>query len=233
MNRIFLICLISLLPLTSAAQMHEIGLFLGGSNLVGDIGSRKFINTKAPAYGLIYKYNITTRYSFRGSFSYSKLENKNFHTNDLNRFLTLLGATNKIIEFSTGVEFNFFEFNLHDQDLDFSPYVYLGLNYFQYDLSYTDKNQPLNPVKYDDDLEFSIPLTIGVKAKLSSEFVLGFEIGARYTFTDNLDGSNPVNQFETNPNLKHGALYNNDWYVFTGLTLSFTFGRLPCYCKEK
>ena len=131
------------------------------------------------------------------------------------------------------MEFNFFDFNLHDQDLDFSPYVYLGLNYFQYDLFYTDKNQPLNPVKYDDDLEFSIPLTIGVKAKLSPEFVLGFEIGARYTFTDNLDGSNPVNQFETNPNLKHGALYNNDWYVFTGLTLSFTFGRLPCYCKEK
>ena len=105
MNRILLICLISLLPLTSVAQMHEIGVFLGGSNLVGDIGSRKFINTKAPAYGLIYKYNITTRYSFRGSFSYSKLENKNFHTNDLNRFLTFLGATNKIIEFSLYVLF--------------------------------------------------------------------------------------------------------------------------------
>ena len=72
-----------------------------------------------------------------------------------------------------------------------------------------------------------------MKAKLSPQFVLGFEIGARYALTDNLDGSNPVDEFEANPNFKHGALYNNDWYVFTGLTLSFTFGRLPCYCKEK
>jgi hypothetical protein len=233
MKRIFLLSLFLILPLISTAQMHEVGFFLGGSNSIGDIGSRKFINTKSPAFGLVYKYNITTRYSFRGSFSYSKIENRNFFTNDLNRFLTFLSATNQILEFSGGIEFNFFDFNLHDQDLDFSPYVYLGLNYFQYDLFYTDQNSPLSPVKYSDDLEFAIPLVIGAKAKLSEQFVLSFEVGARYTFTDNLDGSNPVNEFENNPNLKHGALYNNDWYMFTGLTLSFTFGRLPCYCKEK
>ena len=33
--------------------------------------------------------------------------------------------------------------------------------------------------------------------------------------------------------VKHGELYNNDWYVFTGLALSYTFGRQPCYCKER
>mgnify|MGYP002039136771 CR=1 FL=1 len=211
--------------------MHEIGVFLGGSNLIGDIGSRKVINTKSPAFGVVYKYNITTRYSFRGSFSYSKVENKNFFTSDLNRFLTFLSTSNQITEFSTGVEFNFFDFNLHDHDFDFSPYLYLGINYFQYDLYYTNKNQPLIPVKYGSDLELSIPLTLGAKVKLSKQFVLSFEMGARYTFTDNLDGSNPVGEFEKNPNLKHGSLYNNDWYVFTGITLSFTFGRLPCYCK--
>ena len=25
---------------------------------------------------------------------------------------------------------------------------------------------------------------------------------------------------------------NNDWYIFSGITISFTFGDLPCYCKE-
>ena len=97
--------------------MHEVGLFLGGSNLIGDIGSRKFINTKAPAFGIIYKYNITTRYSFRGSFSYSNIVNKNFYTNDLNRFRTFLSVSNQITEFSAGVEFNFFDFNQHDQEI--------------------------------------------------------------------------------------------------------------------
>jgi hypothetical protein len=78
MKRIFLLSLFLILPLISTAQMHEVGFFLGGSNSIGDIGSRKFINTKSPAFGLVYKYNITTRYSFRGSFSYSKIENRNF-----------------------------------------------------------------------------------------------------------------------------------------------------------
>ena len=171
------------LPLISHAQMHEVGLFLGGSNLIGDVGSRKFINTKAPAFGIIYKYNITTRYSFRGSFSYSKIVNKNFYTNDLNRFRTFLSVTNQITEFSAGVEFNFFDFNLHDQERYLTPYVYLGLNYFRYNLFYIDRNQPLTITEYDKDLEFSIPLTLGMKAKLSPQFVLGFEIGARYALT--------------------------------------------------
>ena len=164
---------------------------------------------------------------------YSNLVNKNFYASDLNRFLTFLSAENQIKEFSAGIEFNFFDFNLHDQDRYISPYVYLGLNYFEYNLYYIDQNQPLILNEYDKDQEFSIPLTLGAKVKMDQKFVLGFEIGARYTFTDNLDGSNPVGQFQTNTNYKHGALYNNDWYVFTGLTLSFTFGRLPCYCKEK
>ncbi|MDA9239205.1 DUF6089 family protein, partial [Flavobacteriaceae bacterium] len=31
--------------------------------------------------------------------------------------------------------------------------------------------------------------------------------------------------------LKFGNQNNNDWYVFTGITFSFTFGREPCYCN--
>ena len=42
--------------------------------------------------------------------------------------------------------------------------------------------------------------------------ILALEVGARYTFTDNLDGSNPKND-----NLiKFGNINNNDWYVFQG-----------------
>ena len=57
-------------------------------------------------------------------------------------------------------------------------------------------------------------------------------MGARYTLTDNLDGSNPENEFDDLPTYKFGNISNNDWYIFTGLTISFTFGDLPCYCKD-
>ena len=52
--------------------------------------------------------------------------------------------------------------------------------------------------------------------------VLSFETGFRYSLTDNIDGSNPIGQFENDLQVKHGELYNNDWYVFTGLALSYT-----------
>ena len=88
---------------------------------------------------------------------------------------------------------------------------------------------PNDPItKYDGALDLSIPVIVGIKASLSPLFVLSLETGIRYAFTDNIDGSLPEN-----PALQRGAAYNNDWYVFTGFTFSYTFGQIPCYCKEK
>jgi hypothetical protein len=49
--------------------------------------------------------------------------------------------------------------------------------------------------------------------------------------TDNLDGSNPKNK-NLAP-LRFGDINSKDWYVFSGFTLTFTFGNKPCYCVNK
>lgn len=214
------------------AQIHELGIFAGGSNTISDIGDTRFVNANSAATGIVYKWNLTTRYALRASFTTSKLKSYDYYSGDISRFRRFLTVDNPIYEFSTGFEINFFDFNLHDDDIEFTPYFFTGINYFQHDLQ-TINDLTQEVVKYDGDQTFAIPAIVGVKGNISSVFVVGFEVGIRYTFTDNLDGSNPVGQFQTNSYLKHGALYNNDWYVFTGFTLSFTFGRLPCYCKEK
>lgn len=73
-------------------------------------------------------------------------------------------------------------------------------------------------------------MIIGLKTRLVQNLIIGVEVGARYTFTDNLDGSNPINDnFET---LRFGNLNSNDWYVFSGFTLTYTFGKNPCFCTE-
>ena len=41
------------------SQIHEMGMFLGGSNTISDIGSTHFIYSNSPAFGLIYKWNLT------------------------------------------------------------------------------------------------------------------------------------------------------------------------------
>ena len=66
-------------------------------------------------------------------------------------------------------------------------------------------------------------MIVGIKSKITPSFVLALETGARYTLTDNIDGS--FNQ-------DFGNINNNDWYVFSGVTLTYTFGDKACYCAE-
>ena len=57
----------------------------------------------------------------------------------------------------------------------------------------------------------------------------GVELGARYTFTDNLDGSKP-SEVDGDYRLRDfGNPNTTDWYVFTGIYLTFNFGDRPCY----
>lgn len=86
-------------------------------------------------------------------------------------------------------------------------------------------------VDYDNASTAAIPMVVGYKTTLGTKMMLGFEIGARYTFTDDLDGSNPVKGLADEESLKFGNTNSDDWYVFTGITLTFTFGRKPCYCN--
>jgi len=84
--------------------------------------------------------------------------------------------------------------------------------------------------EYGETTDIAVPIIFGVKMSLTPKLILAAEVGARYTFTDNLDGSSPVRSKDFD-NLKFGNLNNNDWYVFSGITLTYAFGRKPCYCN--
>jgi hypothetical protein len=107
----------------------------------------------------------------------------------------------------------------------------LNINYFNYNLFYHDPIT-LSRFNYYKDESISVPVIFGFKTNPSPLFVIGFEIEARYALTDNIDGSKPVDPYNNNNNLIFENINNNDWYVFSGITISFTFGDLPCYCKE-
>jgi len=216
------------------SQFHEVGLFLGGSNYIGDIGTDQYIDPNSPAVGLIYKWNVTDRYSLRAGFTTTKLLETEYNNNDLNRFFRSYKLDNSLQEATLGIEINFKEFNLHDADFNFTPYLFYGLTYFRYDQFFVTQNGAFQPPIYNNygkDEKMAIPFTLGLKLNPNPYFILGFELGARYTFTDNLDGSNPENQYADEMNYKFGNIANNDWYIFMGFTISFTFGDLPCYCK--
>jgi hypothetical protein len=217
------------------AQFHEIGVFLGGSNYIGDVGTDRFVDPNQLAYGILYKWNMTDRYSLRAGFTATTLSENEYGNSDINRFRRSFKIDNPIQEALAGIEINFTEFNLHDPTTIVTPYLFYGLSYFRFNQYYLTPNGPIDPptyTNYGKDEKIGIPLILGIKINPNPFLVLGLEIGARYTLTDNLDGSNPQNEYADNPAYKFGNIGNNDWYLFTGLTISFTFGDLPCYCKE-
>jgi hypothetical protein len=57
MSKIFMSFLCFFTLPTIHAQIHEIGVFLGGSNYVGDVGSTTYIAPNEPAFGILYKWN--------------------------------------------------------------------------------------------------------------------------------------------------------------------------------
>lgn len=210
----------------ATSQIHEAGILAGGSNYIGDIGATNYVSPNNIALGVIYKWNISSRYSYRASFMYARIQGMDSKSDIPSRQNRNYTFKNNIREVSLGMEFNFLDFDLHRFGLTITPYVHSGLSYFNYDASYFDTDEAL---KYDTNYSFAIPITLGIKGRVFDQIVVGLEINTRYTFTDNLDGSNSSDG-EFN-GFGFGNLNSNDWYVFSGITVTYTFGRNPCYCK--
>lgn len=223
--KLYIICI--LLSQFSSAQINEIGVFLGGANYIGDVGSTRYINPNEPAFGILYKWNRSKRHSFRFSATLANIKGNDTDSEAPNRTLRKFQFKNSIKEFSAGLEFNFLNFDLHESGPKFTPYIYSGLSTFIYDEIYISNNISELDYQY---YSFSIPMVVGLKAKLSNQLIIGAEIGARTTFTDNLDGSNPKN--ENFKDIRFGNLNSKDWYVFSGFTLTYTFGKNPCFCAN-
>lgn len=206
------------------AQTYEIGGFLGGSNFIGDVGSTTYINPNSPAYGAIFKWNRSARHSFRFTALFSNLQGDDAKSNEAARQERNFSFENSIKEFSLGIEYTFWEFDMFKKPYAHAPYLYSGVTTFQRDkIVFQDGILENNGGSWD----FAVPIVLGYKFALNSKIVFAFEAGARYTFTDGIDGSDPA---DSNQGFDFGNVNNDDWYMFTGVTVTFAFGRKPCYC---
>lgn len=277
MKNILLLTL-GLLCSLSFSQRHEIGVFVGGANVIGDIGRNNFINP-APvsfqtnettgripfAFGGIYRFNFNPYMGFRFNAIFSKVIGSDYVAPERYKKRRDYTYKNSIWEASVLFEYNFLNIN------DFygsphSPYIFFGIGAFMYDeLHYNvdhtftrDENGViLDPPSIHTEIQtaaskktkFALPFGAGYKYKRKN-FVISAEVGFRYTKTDNLDfsfanekdftfnmepGLDPEQIEILNSNIiksrQVGNTSNYDWYVFTGLTLTYTFGRPPCYCN--
>jgi hypothetical protein len=214
------------------SQNFEIGPYVGGANYIGDVGNTTYINPKSLVFGGLLKWNRSDRHSFRFSLLYANIEADDANSDDTRRQQRGYSFSNNIAEASLGLEFTFWEWDLHDGTYQSTPYLYTGINYYfahHYMLKNNAYTRPNELEEAGNNWEFSIPMVMGYKQTLNGFMAAGIEIGARYTFTDNLDGSQP-SEVNGDYRLKDfGNRNTTDWYMFTGIYLTFNFGHRSCY----
>lgn len=226
--RYFLIILIALFGVSStSAQTYEIGGVIGGANYIGDIGPTTYINPNTFMGGGIIKWNRSKRHSIRASILFAIIESRDKDSKSAQRKERGYSFNNAVREASLGMEYTFWDYDVHSGKIIGTPYLYTGITIFSYDDLYKKGDAP-RMTYYGDGLSLAIPMVIGYKFKLNHYFSMGAEIGARYTLTDNMDGSNPNAKDVDNDLIKFGNTNSNDWYVFSGVTVTIAFGRKPC-----
>ncbi len=234
MRHLILFVILFAISKSTVAQTFEIGPFIGGANYIGDVGKSSFINPNTLVGGAIAKWNRSERHSIRFSLLYAEIQADDLKSNEVRRQQRGYSFTNHIAEASLGLEFNFYEFDLNDGILQGTPYLYTGITYFNTNHHYLSADLP-SPGKLEpqgDNWSFAIPLIFGYKQTVTPKIIGALEIGVRYTFTDNIDGSNPQELLgRRDPPREYGYTNTKDWYVFSGVSFTFTFGKKPCYCN--
>jgi hypothetical protein len=240
-------------------QYWQVGGFLGASNYSGDL-TEKRVDLRYTRYslGLFAKRDFNRYFSLRAGFTYGRITGADSTSKYKNLVNRNLSFRSPIIEASLIGEFNFLDID----DKRFTPYVFGGVAVFSFYPTTRDANGnviklrtlttegqglPMYPDRKQYNLRsIAIPFGAGVKFLVTDQWVLGFEIGLRKTFTDYLDdvsksyvdrstlllyrgqqtvnyayrggGNYPLDGFP------RGSEKHDDWYVFSGFTLGYRFG---------
>ena len=151
-----------------------------------------------PAIGPILRYNINMRNAVKAHANFYTLSalNENFRGG-------VAEFQSSFVDLGLDFEFNWWAYKTAFRKTKYSPYVSAGLGY---SLNYTGGSVS----------HLYLPFGGGLKANLGQRLSGGVEVNMRKTFTDLLDGvSNLGGETVQTP------IGNNDWYLFTGIFLSY------------
>ncbi|HBB48550.1 MAG TPA: hypothetical protein DCZ44_02820, partial [Flavobacteriaceae bacterium] len=192
---ILLLILGFITPGQGHAQTYELGAFVGGANYIGDVGDTQFIAPAGPTFGGIAKWNRSNRHAFRLTYLVGQIIADDLDSKDTRRLQRGYSFENTLSEVSLGVEYTFWEFDLHEGAPAFAPYMYTGFTYTWYD-ALRKTGTLFEPV--GRETTYAIPMVLGLKITLGTKYLIGVEVGARYSFTDAIDGGANVGNSAVN-----------------------------------
>lgn len=186
------------------AQQIEVGMLFGTSQYMGDLSDEKInFSNSYFATSLFGRYNFNNKWAIKGYAGYGRVSGDDKQSSETASKLRNLNFYTDIFEFSVHLEYNLLKNNLRNISArPIIPYVFGGIGVFNFNPK-TDFNgrtvelQPLategqgsttyNNLQKYNLTEICIPMGVGIRARISDAFYLGFETGIRFTTTNYLD----------------------------------------------
>jgi len=194
---------------------YEVGAALGITGYLGDVSTSNMYRMPRVAGGGIFRYNLNTRWAFKGNLLYVNLagDSKNIESKFPHDAQYKFNA--HVVDIGGQVEFNFFHFGEGARYKNYkriTPYMVAGLGM---ELSFANGKTSLGAV---------LPLGAGVKFRVKDRLNIGFEFTMRKSFSDKVDG------ITDNYGYNHGFAKNTDWYSVGMFTVTYEFSKRCVKC---
>lgn len=204
--RLVYVFILSLFINNGLSQVHtfgsksELGLMGGIMYYVGDLNPYHHFRDFEAGFGLVYKYNITSHFTFRANAIYGKVTGDDSKSiSDYRRNRNLHFRSN-IFEIGAGIEINFFKYRTQDFKYPITPYLLFQVAYFHMkpQASIGDQWYDLQPLGTEGQgssqggknylqHQIAFPVGLGLKFNIAKRVSFGIEYAIRFTFTDYLD----------------------------------------------
>lgn len=183
-------------------KAFEFGVFGGGAYYIGDINpSVHFVYSK-PAYGGVFRYNLSKRHTFRVTGTYGEVYGDDANSSDPWQVNRNLNFQSKLFELAAGFEVCLLPYAINDMKNRFTPYFFYKLAWLR--MNPTTSNVNGNEFELNDFgtegqgsqlsdqrnyklNQLSVPLGLGIKFNIVRRVAISLEYGIRMTFTDYMD----------------------------------------------
>jgi opacity protein-like surface antigen len=198
-----ILSMIILMPIVLGAQFLELGLSAGGANYLGDLSNQStklYLENTGFHAAVFGRYNLNALSAVRLQLAYGSVSGSDALSANESVRLRNLRFESGIIEFSLLGELYIPGYDPYNLNQPFSPYIFGGVSGFSFQPStdYQGERYKLASLGTEGQgsagrstpystTAFAIPMGAGLKFAASDKLNIGFEAGARLTFTDYLD----------------------------------------------
>ena len=246
-----------IISLNLKAQAWEAGIFGGGSGYMGDLNQKNPLKVSGPALGAFARYNFNGYISLGVGVTYGAISAADSLSSNQQDRIRNLSFTTKILEGSATAEFNFMEFVPSMSKNLYTPYVLFGVAYTEYNPQTTYRGQTYDLRDYRTEGvaykngTIAVPIGVGFKYNIAGRLTLAASLGYRIAYTDYLDDVSGVYPDKSKlpnttsialsdrsanhigvPGTQRGDLRPHDTYLFTGLSISYTFITQKCFYER-